>query len=107
MVRFVAQLYSEILGDAEVTFLENFPKLSLPAQCLYVRMVNRKQTIYSIDDLLYAEIEDVVHAVDELAEEGWVRGVCEADYKVLLSEMKKDELIELMDWIGCEDHKSS
>lgn len=107
MVRLVVQLYSEMLGEAEKAFLENFPKLSLPAQCLYIRMINRKQTIFSIDDLLYAEIEDVVHALDELTDEGWVRGICEDDYKILLSEMKKDQLIALMDWVGCEDHKSS
>lgn len=86
MVRFVVHLYSGMLEEKEAAFLENFPKLGLSAQCFYVRMINRKQMIFSIDDLLYAEIEDVVHALDELSDKGWGRDVSESDYKALLSE---------------------
>lgn len=107
MVHFVVQLYSEMFEAQEIAFLENFPKLSTPAQCLYVRMINRKQIIFHIDDLRYAEIYDVVNSLDELADDGWVRPIREGDYKTFVTESSKDQLCNLLDKVGCSDYKKS
>ena len=59
MLGFSSTVYHHCLRDAEREFLCRFDALPMPAQCLYIRMVNRKTDVFSPRNLQYAEIESI------------------------------------------------
>jgi hypothetical protein len=68
---FVCHYYADVLNESELSYAEQFQRLSLPARCLYVRMVNRKQKYFRLSELSYIEIGDVQVAIDELVASGF------------------------------------
>jgi len=95
MLAFIGQVYGAALGEAEHAFITAFGELSLQAQCLYIRMSNRKKAVFRLSDLSYGEIPEPEYALDELREAGFARGVGEADYRALLDDFGKPELVKL------------
>lgn len=69
---FVKRLYGDLLNEAERDFLCRFDRLSLDAQCLYVRFSNRKGLFFRVDKLQYREITDLPAAVGELLLAGFL-----------------------------------
>ena len=73
LLDFVQQHYAHVLLAEHVHFLRDFRALSRDAQCLYVRLVNRKGAVFARNKLRYPELGDLAPIVDELREADWVR----------------------------------
>ena len=95
MIGFVTSVYGEMLGEAEQAFTDDFLRLGDAAQCLYVRMSNRKKAVFTAEDLDYSEIEDVLDGLAELRARGFAREVGANDYHGFLSGLAKPDLLEL------------
>ena len=93
MLAFIGQVYGGALGEAEHAFMRAFDGLSLPAQCLYIRMSNRKKAVFRLGDLTYGEIPEPEMALEELRQTGFARGVGAEDYRGLLDDLQKSELV--------------
>lgn len=72
MLQFVGTHYAHVLSDADHQFRRCFGSLSFPAQCLYVRLVNRRGRLFSTATLRYEEITDLNAALSELHDAGFV-----------------------------------
>lgn len=88
----VSTLYADILGEAEHEFIKSFSHLTHNAQCLFIRLHNRKRPLFRFDDLKYPEIT-IVDAIDELKADGFLRGFEEEDYIQLCKRHR--ELVQL------------
>lgn len=95
MLDFVCATSSGLLGDAEQAFVREFRQLGDDAQRLYVRMINRKKTAFRPTDLPYPEIEDLEAGLSELKEASFSRALDEGDFRPVLNELAKAELILL------------
>ncbi|AKD54819.1 VRR-NUC domain-containing protein [Spirosoma radiotolerans] len=96
---FVKRLYGNLLNDAEWDFIHRFEALSLDAQCLYVRLSNRKGLFFRINKLQYNEITDLPAAVGELLMAGFVERLSahhESMGEIALSVFTKPELVNLL-----------
>ncbi len=102
MIGFVTSVYGEMLGEAEHDFIEGFLELSEAAQCLFVRMSNRKRQVFTFDDLDYGEIDDVAGGLDELLDSGFARRLNDADYRAVLDAMTKPDVVEVARRHGLE-----
>jgi DNA polymerase-3 subunit epsilon len=72
MLDFVAEHYAHVLLDEHVAFIEEFGALPRKAQCLYVRLVNRKGRIFARSRLRYPELGGLDALLDVLLEQRWV-----------------------------------
>jgi DNA polymerase-3 subunit epsilon len=95
MIGFVTSVYGEMLGEAEVDFIEGFQELPEAAQCLFVRMSNRKRQVFTFDDLDYGEIDDVAGGLEDLLDQGFARRLEAADYRAVLDAMTKPDIVEV------------
>ncbi|WKL57667.1 exonuclease domain-containing protein [Asticcacaulis sp. ZE23SCel15] len=107
MMAFVTGLYGDGLGLDEREFMARFARLGEPAQCLYIRMVNRKTAIFRMRDLNYPEIGDIAAAMDQLTERGFVRGLECGDYRACLEGMTKPDLVRLARVEGLPDMRTT
>ena len=64
----VERLYAPLLSSLETGFIADFRSLSTDAQCLYIRMANRRGKYFRPSKLQYAEIRDTAGALEELQE---------------------------------------
>src|ERR1700712_1544238 len=80
MLAFVGATYGSILTDEHEAFVTRFQQLSKDSQCVLIRMVNRRGTIFNRSHLKYAEISDLECAVDDLLACGQVRLLRDEDY---------------------------
>ncbi|MDC7685169.1 exonuclease domain-containing protein [Asticcacaulis sp. BYS171W] len=95
MLTFVREVYGALLGDAETAFLSAFEALSPEAQCVYIRMSNRKRAIFTRADLDYSEIHHIDLSLQELHEQGFVRGLSPDDYRTCLDGLTRPALTDL------------
>jgi hypothetical protein len=65
---FAGQRYADFADEAAQRFEATFRALSYKAQCLYVRIANRKPVFFLPEDLHYPEIGDPAAALEELYE---------------------------------------
>ncbi len=68
LLEFVQRLYGHILNEQEQRFIKTFETLSEDAQCLFVRMSNRRGLFFKTQKLSYVEIDDVAAALYELTD---------------------------------------
>lgn len=87
--------YRDFLEDHHLKFLFDFYSLSEDAQCLLVRMINRKGNYFFKDSLKYQEIEKFEDGLLELREMHFVRELREDDHAELLKFLPKPFLISL------------
>src|SRR6476619_5995559 len=80
MLSFVRTTYGPILTDEHDAFVCRFQTLSKDAQCLLIRMVNRRGAIFNRTFFRYAEISDVERAADDLLACGQARTLQAEDY---------------------------
>ena len=66
MLEFVEAQYAHVLSPSQRVFRREFDALGFPAQCLYVRMVNRRGRLFTRKRLRYPEIADIDAAIEEL-----------------------------------------
>ena len=93
MLAFVRATYGSILTDEHETFVTRFQHLSKDAQCLLIRMVNRRGTIFNRSLFRYAEISDLERAVDDLLACGQARFLRDEDYSAFVACLPKDVLL--------------
>ncbi len=72
MLEFVASHYAHVLLDQHIRFLDEFRQLPRDAQCLYVRLVNRKGRIFAKSRIRYPELGNQRPLLDTLLRGGWV-----------------------------------
>jgi DNA polymerase-3 subunit epsilon len=92
MLDFVVSHYSHTLLDRHVRAIEEFRSLPEPAQCLYVRLVNRKGRVFAANKLRYPELGNTRSVLETLAEQGWVGPPGEAHYTDVLGHLTKAEI---------------
>ncbi len=95
MVGFITSVYSGMLGAEEQAFIARFEALDEWAQCLYIRMSNRKKAVFSPRDLAYQEIGDLWGGLDQLRAQGFIREIEDRDYRACLEDRPKPDLIDL------------
>lgn len=98
---------THLLREAEIHFLSSFSALSEDAQCLYVRMVNRKGRIFNRGEFVYKEIEQIEDGFRELEDHGFIRQPQKLDAPEIISTLKKHQILELLLSRGIEVKKSS
>lgn len=92
---FIGQTSSHLLGEQEVVFIEAFQSLSHDAQCLLVRMINRKSAFIKKETLNYQEINDIGTATAELRKAKMIARISKHSYYDLIGVLNKQELITL------------
>lgn len=102
---FVLGKYEPLLSASEVSFVGNFFSLSEDAQCLYVRISNRKGQFFRKEKLIYPEISDLELAHRELKSVGFTlkKALLEIDecYQ-LLAIYNKPEIVKSIKQLGHE-----
>ena len=96
MLAFVAQHYAHVLLDEHVRLIDEFGQLSRDAQCLYVRLVNRKGRLFARNKLRYPELGDIDGLVAELRERRWVEAPSPAHYDDLLRFLTRSEIYNVL-----------
>jgi len=79
LLDFVTNHYAHTFLDEHVRFVEEFRALPREAQCLYVRLVNRKGRVFARNRLRYPELGEMAPLVATLADAGFV-GAPDAGY---------------------------
>lgn len=90
----LTQQFSHLMEPSHKAFMQDFQQLTEDAQCTYVRMVNRKGHIFFKKDFVYAEINYIQDAFQELAVKEFIRSVAENDLLSYLSLLSKAELMK-------------
>ncbi|WP_440639796.1 exonuclease domain-containing protein [Bradyrhizobium sp. PUT101] len=93
MLEFVQKTYGSILGNEHRGFIARFGGLSRDAQCLLIRMVNRRGAIFNRSLFSYPEIKDVELAAVELTVAGHARALVESDYPAFVACLPRDVLV--------------
>jgi DNA polymerase-3 subunit epsilon len=96
MMEFVEANYAHVLLDSHVAFIRDFGRLPGDAQCLYVRLVNRKGNVFASNRLKYPELGDTQALVAILREHGWLESPSDAHFDELLRFLTRGELYEAL-----------
>jgi hypothetical protein len=80
MLFFVSEIYGPVLTERHCAFVQIFETLSKDAQCLLIRMINRRGRLFRHGAFRYAEIADAWSALEELRNCNLVRALIEGDY---------------------------
>ncbi|MDJ0749055.1 MAG: exonuclease domain-containing protein [Woeseiaceae bacterium] len=92
MLDFVASHYAHTLLDEHIRFIDEFRTLSRNAQCLYVRLINRKGRVFGCNRLRYPELGNPAPLLDELRHAEWVAGPGTDDFDVVLTYLTRAEI---------------
>jgi DNA polymerase-3 subunit epsilon len=93
MLSFVRAIYGSILTDEHHAFVASFQRFSKDAQCLLIRMVNRRGAIFNRSLFKYAEISNLDRAADDLLAGGQARLLRDEDYAAFVACLSKDLLV--------------
>ena len=96
MLDFVVAQYSHVLLEQHVAFVENFRALPREAQCLFVRLVNRKSRVFARSRIRYPELGDTDPLIDALRQGGFVRGPGADDFDTVLDFMTRQEIYTIV-----------
>jgi DNA polymerase III subunit epsilon len=107
MLSFVRTTYGSILTDEHDAFIAGFHSLSKDAQCLLIRMVNRRGAIFNRSLFKYPEISDVDRAAEDLLACGQARTLQAGDYNAFVVCLPKDVLHRGAKAAGRTDVRSS
>jgi DNA polymerase III subunit epsilon len=96
MMAFVEASYGHVLLAEHIAFLRDFERLPGDAQCLYVRLVNRKGNVFASNRLKYPELGDTQALVAILRDHGWLEQPSDAHFDELLRFLTRTELYEAL-----------
>ena len=96
LLDFVEQYYSHALLDVHIDALREFRRLPRNAQCLYVRLVNRKGRVFSRSRLRYPELGNVDVPLADLARENWVGPPQNAHFDSVLAHLTRPQLYRIL-----------
>ena len=77
MLDFVSEQYAHVLLEEHVAFISDFRTLSREAQCLYVRLANRKGRLFARNKLRYPELGNLEPLLQALLSAAAARGLTE------------------------------
>ncbi|MCT8124847.1 VRR-NUC domain-containing protein [Alishewanella sp. BS5-314] len=97
LLQFVKTHYGPCLTPSASTWLAEFEQLSMPAQQLLVRMLNRKGRVFADSELFYAEIGPVAPVLAELQHAGFIAAVTEDALTDFWLRLTKDTLWQLLE----------
>ncbi len=93
---FLKSKYQHLFKDEHKQFLSQFDLLTEDAQCIYVRMANRKGKIFQLSDLIYDEIADSASAIQQLKAAGFVTELRPEHFNEFINQLAKVKLVELL-----------
>lgn len=91
----VESLYTDILDEQHLDFLQAFATLPLDAQRLYIRLLNRNHHLFRLSKLNYPEIDSISNAIAQLNSRGFVQVDPEITHGELVALYSKAELLAL------------
>ena len=94
MLCFVTATYGAVLTERHIEFMARFNALSKDAQCLLIRMINRRGRVFRHAAFRYHEIGNPVRALAELVACGQVQPLGEDDYAAFVVCLPKNALIK-------------
>jgi hypothetical protein len=71
-IRWLAQMYADLLSEEETEFIDQFESLPVNAQALLVRLIMRKHDCFRASKISYPEIGDIQAAAVPLVAVGWL-----------------------------------
>lgn len=86
---------AHLLAAPERAFVDDFRALNEAAQCLLVRLYNRKSDWVARDALVYAEINDIPAQLAVLAQCHWLQPFASEDIQLWLADITKQQLQQL------------
>jgi DNA polymerase III subunit epsilon len=107
MLDFVRLTYEPILTEEHHGFVARYQSLSKDAQCLLIRMVNRRGAIFNRALFKYGEISDLERAARDLMDCGHARLLQAQDYATFISCLSKDALLTGAKAAGYTDNRTS
>ncbi len=96
MLDFVATHYRHALLEPHHAFITDFRELPRLAQCLYVRLVNRKGRVFARRRLRYPELGDLGAQIDALAGAGFVGAPDAKHFADLLAFLTRSEIYAVL-----------
>ena len=96
LLQFVKTHYGPCLTPSASTWLADFEQLSMPAQQLLVRMLNRKGRVFADSELYYAEIGPVAPLLSELQQAGFIAALSAAELPDFWLRLTKETLWQLL-----------
>ncbi len=100
-IDFIESHYAHILQFEQRHFLADFRSLGEEAQCVYIRMINRKGRLFEKKSFAkYAEINNFNTALSELVLNGFVESVSASEISDLLTFLTKGRLRK---WLQCHN----
>lgn len=92
-LEFLEEHYLPVMEESHRKFISDFRSLSENAQCVYVRMINRKGSVFHRDVFQkYSEIEDTLESLEELEMEKFIGSLTANSRKDLLDYLTKSDL---------------
>ncbi len=95
LLNFVSEKYSHLLHRDELAYREDFQRLQPESQMLYARLIQRRGPLFRCDKLAYAEVPELVQAIAELSQEGFMDDGDDAEIPDKLGLLTKKELLDL------------
>jgi DNA polymerase-3 subunit epsilon len=96
MLDFVERHYAHVLLDTHVAFLDEFRELPREAQCLYVRLVNRKGRVFATNRLRYPELGQIGPLLATLREDRWIGTPDVHHYAEVLRFLTRNEIVDVL-----------
>ena len=110
LLNFVQEKSADLLQTHELRFIALFNQLSEDAQCLFVRLVNRRKAFFRTQQLHYQEIENIPNALQELIDKQFIELLSLAHQEkvlYLLEIFTKNELVALIKQTGVKPNKQA
>ena len=82
VLAFVKKYSTHLMGPEEKLFILDFNKLSIDAQCLFIRLSNRKGPYFRLDKLNYDEISSIETTTKELEFSGFISSEFDVNEKI-------------------------
>lgn len=102
-LEFLDTHYQSVIEAAQLRFIQDFRALSESAQCLYVRMINRKGNVFSRKAFFkYKEIDTIEEGLQELAQKDFMGSVGPGSERDVLQFLTKTELKKWFQHCGLE-----
>ncbi len=96
MLAFLEVHYAPVLQGKAARFRQSFLSLSFAAQCLYVRLLNRRGQVFKLSSLRYPEIEPMTAVLQELRHAGFVTPPTVTSVPDLLKLLTRQELYKAL-----------
>lgn len=96
LVNFVFERYNDLLKDDELIFVNDFKKLSVNAQRLYVRLITRRGPYFRKDKINYSEIPNSEDSLNELCDRSFFIKNPRHELEYALNTVTKPELAKFI-----------